>query len=367
MFGLYSVPSAIAIYIVQSLFAALTCLVFYHLGTKMFDEKVGLLAAVALALYPPAVFFSAMRVEPVVFIVFLLAWVIYCFLKISETDDYTLPIVCGLLIGVTALVEPTVLSFLVLSFGWLWIYSRTSRRSTAKRLGIMGVATVLSILPWTIRNYAVFGTFVPIKSAFGLNLLEGNNPYGDGVMQYTKGFFSVEEREKIHRRPETPEKLRRKEILSEAEREQKRRMNEVEADKLMFRKAVEFITAEPEKFLLFTMRRIFAFWSPVNPYRTTSYDRLRGLVYGVPLILGLAGIFMARHKWRETSLLVLLFISYPLSYYVTHISMYRYRYPVEPFLVLLSCYALIESMRKLRTKIYGVSRASPSVLTKAIN
>ena len=136
----------------------------------------------------------------------------------------------------------------------------------------------------------MFGTVVPIKSAFGLNLFEGNNPYGDGVMQYTKGFFPVEEREKIHRRPETPEELKRKEMLSEAEREQKRRLNEVEADKLMFRKAMEFITAEPEKVLLFTMRRIFAFWSPVNLYRTTSYDGLRALVYGVPLILGLVGI-----------------------------------------------------------------------------
>lgn len=350
MFGLYSVPSAIVIYIIQSLFGALTCLVFYHLGTKMFDEKVGLLAAIALALYPPAIFFSVMRVEPVVFIVFLLAWIIYYFLKISETDNYTLPVVCGLLIGITALIEPTVLSFFVLSYGWLWIYSRTPRRSTVKRLGIMGLVTVLSLLPWTIRNYAAFGTFVPIKSAFGLNLLEGNNPYGDGVMQYTKGFFSVEEREKIHRRPETPEQLKRKEMLSEAEREQKRRLNEVEADKLMFRKAMEFITAEPEKFLLFTMRRILAFWSPVNLYRTTSYDGLRALVYGVPLILGLAGIFMARSRWRETSLLVLLFLSYPLSYYVTHVSMYRYRYPVEPFLVLLACYVVVEVAKKIKRK-----------------
>jgi 4-amino-4-deoxy-L-arabinose transferase-like glycosyltransferase len=354
--GMYSVASAVLIEIVQTIIAAVTCLIFYRLGTKMFNEQVGLLSAVALALYPPAIFFSVSRIEPVVLIVLLLGLIVHYLRNTSEDHCYQAPMVCGFLMGLAALVEPTIITFALVGGIWVWLFSSTTRLMTVKRLMLITICFVGTVLPWTVRNYFVFGRFVPIKAAFGLNLLEGNNPYGDGVVQYTKGFYSVEEREKIHGTRETPEQLKRKEILSEAEREEKRHLNEVDADKLMFRKSMEFIKAQPERFLQLTARRIFAFWSPVNLYRTTPYDALRGIVYGVPLILALAGLILARNHWRETSLIALFFFSYPLSYYVTHVSMYRYRYPVEPFLILMSCYAVAEIAKKITGNLSGNSR-----------
>ena len=350
-FGIYSTASAVIIETIQAVVDVVTCVLFYSLGRQIFNDTVGFVGGLALALYPPSMFFAVVRVEPVVLIVCLLALVVHCLLKLPETRSYRLPAVCGLLMGVAVLVEPTLALFFVFSYAWVLFYSAGRRVVTARRLLTMGLVSVLVTLPWMIRNYAVFGTIVPIKSNFGANLLFGNNPYGNGVFQYTKGFYSVEERERIRGRREGAERLRREEIVSDEERQMIRKVNEVEGDKLMGAKAKAFIAAHPQRFLQLTLRRIVAFWSPINPYRTTRYDVLRGFVYGIPLVLAIAGIVLARRKHRrETSLILLFFVTYPLSYYVTHVSMYRYRFPVEPFLILFCSYAVVEVLTKIREK-----------------
>ncbi|NIN68309.1 MAG: hypothetical protein GTO63_27095, partial [Anaerolineae bacterium] len=65
VFGVYTLGSAIVIETAQLLMAAASCVIFYGLGTKMFNQKVGLFAALGLAFYPPSVFFSIMRIGPV--------------------------------------------------------------------------------------------------------------------------------------------------------------------------------------------------------------------------------------------------------------------------------------------------------------
>jgi 4-amino-4-deoxy-L-arabinose transferase-like glycosyltransferase len=356
IFGIYTTASAIAIEVVQSIFAALTCLIMYRLGTKMFNDKVGLLAAVALAFYPPSVFFSIMRLGATTLIVLLLALIIYYLISINETQSYSLAAVCGFLMGCSALVEPVLLSFFVLASLWLLVSRQGPRMNTAKCLAIMALVAIVCVLPWTTRTYAVFGKIVPIKSNFGLNLLLGNNPYGNGVMEYTSAFYSIPEKNsQDQKKPGGPngaageKPFLGSDILSAEEREMRSQMKETDFDELMFRKAFSFIKEHPGQFVQFTLRRIAAFWSPVNPYRRIPYDALRGFVYGLCLLLAGVAVLLARTQRKETSLLLMLFLSYPISYYITHASYYRYRYPVEPFLILLSCFAVVEAAKRARS------------------
>lgn len=45
---------------------------------------------------------------------------------------------------------------------------------------LVGLAMLVVILPWTVRNYIVFHAVVPIAANGGFNLLRGNNPSADG-------------------------------------------------------------------------------------------------------------------------------------------------------------------------------------------
>jgi 4-amino-4-deoxy-L-arabinose transferase-like glycosyltransferase len=324
LFGIYSVKSAIIIEIVQSLTAAFTCIVFYNLGSK-FSEKVGLLAALAMAFYPPSILFSVGRISPITLVVLLLGLIMLYLLKVQEILRYRDAVICGLLMGVEALFEPTVILFYLAGCAWLFFWSASSRATALKCSMIMGLVCIVCILPWSIRNYIVFGAFTPLKSSMGGHLLAGNNPYCNGVTFHCRDFDKV---------------------FSEEERRELQQVDEVQANKIMLRKAIAIIKNDPKTFLNSTLKRIFYYWSPVNPYRPIRYDNLRIVFYGPVLVLAALGILLTRKKWRETSLLLALLLSHPLVYYITQVTINRYRYAAEAFLVLLASYALVNLLER---------------------
>ena len=324
LFGIYSVKSAVIIEVIQSLTAAFTCIVFYQLGRK-FNENVGLLAALAIALYPPSILFAIGRISPITLVVLLLGLIMLYLLKVQETLRYRDAVICGLLMGVEALFEPTVILFYIAGCAWLFFWSASSRAAALKCSMVMGLVCIVCILPWSIRNYIVFGVYTPVKSSMGAQLLLGNNPYCNGVTFYCRDFEKV---------------------FSEEENRQLQQVDEVQANKIMLRKALSIIRDDPKKFLGSTLKRIYYYWSPVNPYRPTKYDSLRIAFYGPVLVLAALGILLTRKKWRETSLLLALLLSHPLIYYITQVTINRYRYAAEAFLVLLASYALVNLLER---------------------
>jgi 4-amino-4-deoxy-L-arabinose transferase-like glycosyltransferase len=322
IFGIYSVQSAIVIEIFQSLCAALSCVVFYHLGKK-FSEAVGVLAALAMAFYPPSILFSTMRIGPIVLVVLLMGMIILYLFKIQEHWRRRDAVICGVLMGVTALVEPAGILFFVASCVWLLLWSFPFWRRAVESSIIMGTVCILCVLPWTIRNYLVFNAFVPLKSSMGTNLLQGNNPYANGIT------FDDFDREM-------------QQIFTEQERKNLSSLDEVQRNKIMEEKAIGFIKADPKRFVELTLKRIYYYWSFTDPYRPTRYDTLRIITYGPVFIFAVIGLLLARRRWREGSLFLALIVSYPLLYYVTQITINRYRYGVEAFLLVLASYAAVE-------------------------
>jgi 4-amino-4-deoxy-L-arabinose transferase-like glycosyltransferase len=341
IFGIYSVQSAVVVEVFQSLCAALSCVVFYHLGKK-FSEMVGLLAALGMAFYPASILFSTMRIGPIVLVVLLLGMIMLYLFRIQEHGRRRDAVICGVLMGITALVEPAGILFFVASCVWLLWWSSGSRFAAVKSSLLMGTVCILCVLPWTIRNYVVFNAFVPLKSSIGTNLLQGNNPYANGIT--FDGFYENQIQQ----------------IFTEQERAKWQTMDEVQKNKFMEEKAIGFIKADPKRFVELTLKRTFYYWSFVNPYRPTPYDSLRIATYGPVLILAVIGLILSRRKkWREGSLFLALIVSYPLFYYVTQITINRYRYGVEAFLLILASYAAVELVNGFRRVYSNVPVGQP--------
>jgi hypothetical protein len=287
------------------------------------NEAVGIFAALAMALYPPSILFSVMRISPILLVVLLLALTIHYLLRIQEHWRYRDAVICGILMASNALLEPVVIVFSMVSCVWLLLWSTGAKLAAVKCILIMAVTSIACILPWTIRNYMVFDAFVLVKSSMGKNLLEGNRPTGDGII------FTYEYDD----------------VFSEEELKGLKSLNEVEKNNVMQRRAVEFIKADPGRFLMLTMKRIYYYWSFVNPYRVTPYDGLRIITYGPVLILAVVGAFLGR-KRKETSIFLFLLLAYPLPYYITQVTINRYRYGAEAFLLILASYALVELIKR---------------------
>ena len=79
----------------------------------------------------------------------------------------------GALAGIAALNNTTLLAVFPFFWLWLWVKYRRHGRSCYKQLLASIAICVLTLLPWTIRNYVAFHRIMPIRDNFGLELWVG--------------------------------------------------------------------------------------------------------------------------------------------------------------------------------------------------
>jgi hypothetical protein len=139
-------------------------------GARAFSPRSGLWAAAVAALYPDLIWFSVHFWSETLFMV-LLWWGIERLLAADAADGLGRAVAAGALWGVAVLTRETVLYFLPLAALWL---------ATPPRVGARGrgaaflVVSLFVVAPWTYRNWAVFHEFVPVSTAGGQNLFQGN-------------------------------------------------------------------------------------------------------------------------------------------------------------------------------------------------
>lgn len=139
------------------------------LGRSAFGERAGLGAAGLAAFYPELVWFAAHFWAETLFTV-LLWWGIERLAASDAGGSSAAAAVAGLLFGLAILTRETVLYFVPLAALWLaW-----RRPGGGRRALLFALVSLLVVVPWTIRNYRVFGAFVPVSTAGALNLWQGN-------------------------------------------------------------------------------------------------------------------------------------------------------------------------------------------------
>jgi hypothetical protein len=89
-------------------------------------------------------------------------------------------VIAGFVFGYACLVKPQACFLLTMVFGAHWVgvvlsMAASRERLTVRRFVIMHLVLAATIGCWILRNYAVFGTFVPVATDGGYNLLLGNN------------------------------------------------------------------------------------------------------------------------------------------------------------------------------------------------
>jgi hypothetical protein len=299
----------------NAVLSACTAVLILRIGKRDFNPATGILAAWVWSawIYEAAV---AVRLwESGLSALFLMiAWLWLPHLAGTTRPSRWLQF--GVLAGVAALTNTTLLSVFPFFWFWLWISQRRQGRSCWRVLSASVGIFVLTLVPWTIRNYARFNQLMPIRDNFGLELWIGNHEGATEVHQYPDAFP----------------------ILDPTEYN---RMGEIPFMRAKRRIAAQFIRQHPGEFLRLTVRRCLRFWT--KPERTVW-----------PLISVLAWIGMGlalKRKRLQAAPYAILLIVFPLIYYITH-SFPTYRHPIEPVLLLLAMYAVVsgveESARRSR-------------------
>jgi hypothetical protein len=168
--GVFSLLGGLgAVKVAQAVVSSLLVPALGILGAAVFGPAAGLAAAAIAAFYPELVWFAAHFWVESVFTV-VLWWGFERLVAADARESLRLAIVAGLLLGLSILARETVLYFLPIAAAWLaWRRPGGTRRAVA-----FLVAAILTVAPWTVRNWMVYGAFVPVSTAGALNLWQGN-------------------------------------------------------------------------------------------------------------------------------------------------------------------------------------------------
>jgi len=144
-----------------------------RVGGQAFGARAGLLAAGLAAFYPELVWLAAHFWVETLFTV--LVWWGFERLLAADARARTGPaLAAGGLWGLAVLARETLLYFIPLAALWL-VWGRRGAGG-GRRAAALALASVLVVAPWTWRNWVEFDAFVPVSTAGGLNLFQGNAP-----------------------------------------------------------------------------------------------------------------------------------------------------------------------------------------------
>lgn len=164
--------SLVAVKWAQVVVASLLVPAVGRTGTLVVGERAGLAAAAIAAFYPDLIWFSVHFWSETLFLA-LLWWAFERLMAADARARTGLAVAAGVLWGLAVLTRETCLYLTPLAAAWLW-WRRTSDGG-ARRGAAFLLAAALTIAPWTYRNWIVFHAFVPVGTAGGLALYQGNS------------------------------------------------------------------------------------------------------------------------------------------------------------------------------------------------
>jgi 4-amino-4-deoxy-L-arabinose transferase-like glycosyltransferase len=342
IFGVYSKTSAIAALALDCLFSAVTCIPVYFIARKHFGEQTATMAGWAWAFFPYGIYFSADFIWATTLTTLLMSLVFLAALYL-ETSAGAWPWVgFGALSGLGGLTDPVVMSVAPFLGAWAWYRRyRSGRRWLMPGLGAI-LAVVLAVSPWFIRNYETFHKVIPFRSCLGLEVYFGNNQ--DSWHWGPPGYHPSD---------------------NEDEWQEYQQLGEIAYTAKKFHEGLAFINSHRLLYVEQTLRRVLylwtGFWSFSHRYLQEEPADPFNMVFCTGLtVLTLMGL---RRAWRVDSAIampyILVFLFFPVIYYLTHPEDY-YRRPIDPQYVVLAAYAVAAWVEGRNRKRAGIP---PTVAT----
>lgn len=294
-----------AVQIANIFLGVFTVWLVYDLVRRIFGIISARWSALFVAFYPTLLFYTGQLLSetPFVMLITLALWLVWLLRDRTAIWFALVGMVLGLatLTRQTALlIAPPIVLWMVVTRNGGWL------RRMIPPLVIL-VSLMLSIAPWTARNYVVTGKFIPLTSQGGSSLWIANNPLADGNGLSGKALLLPEIQ-----------------ALPEAERG-------VAYQKL----AVQYIRENPVRFVQLAVRRLLWFWH--LGYHGEGLPEVAFLLVYLPLLFSasIGTVVGSRINWHG----VVLLLTVPIALTAVHavfLPAGRYRLPVELVICMLA-------------------------------
>jgi hypothetical protein len=194
------------------------------------------------------------------------------------------------------------------------------------------------LAPWTIRNYRVFGSIVPVCASGGLNLWIGNNPAATGDDRYQAADIVRGDFARGEVLPDEFEQLP-PEVRRTFSRIPIDRNSQIAKDEVLKHLAVDFMRLHPKEEAILSLKKIFAFFV-FDP----RHDKGRQPMYWLPSILlsllAIWGAVLRGKKLLRQDLLLVASILFAVGVSVVVFVLPRYKIVIDPFIMIFAATGL---------------------------
>jgi len=374
--------SLVIVRLCQAVVGAAACALLALAVRRLFTDREGMIAGLALALYAPAIFLDSLIQKSVLDVLFT-CWILWIAAGILEHPENRRSwLWLGVVTGGLALTRENALVFVVLIVAWAFAgpwrtvhvlppgvsgrkvpTTRTFTGSGVRRAApfLLGLAFVL--LPVAIRNYAVAGGFYLTTSQFGPNFFIGNNAQADGLYRALRPGRGAPEFE-------------RQDATELAEQASGHSLTPAEVSTYWTDRALEFITSQPGAWLKLLGRKVVLLVNAVEMIDTESQETyaewswpvwLGGWFghFGVLVPLALFGAWVLWPDRRRLSVFYAMVAAYSVSLLLFYVFA-RYRYPLVPLLVLFASAGVAAVPRFVRAASPGQKAGAAAALLIAV-
>ncbi len=320
--------------LIQILLGSLNCVFIYLIGSKIFDDTAGLIAAAFLMLYGNITLIE-LTLEPEVLLLFFNSLAVIALLKAGNMSLAPFRswrwLLAGALVGFSAITKANALLMIPGAAIWVWL-SVSVRRNRFMAVAYLLLGTLIVISPVTIRNYLQFKDFVLITADGGKVFFHGNGPGATGMERADlsdQGFIEERQAEPDYAHALFRETARK---LSKAP------LKPSECADFWFDRTLKYMREQPEAAIGLAWKKFCLFWNnyEVHDLDTTYKDYLALkrwplLSFGLLSVLGLLGMGSTLSRFRHAFLIYWMVLVYLLSVTV-FLPASRYRLPAVPFL-----------------------------------
>ena len=338
-----------AILVIQSAFSIALALIIFKIASRIFDERVGLLAVAVVAFHPGFIYYDVFNLIPLSIDSFLIASITLLLLKHKDKPALLAMSLLGGLIGLGVLSRGITGVLLPLAIVYFALLARSLTHQARFKITVCLAGGALIILaPWLIRNYLIHKQLVFISSNASENFWRGNNMHATGTSHNSRGVSIFKS---------WPDDFKEK-VYS---------MTELQQKSFFETEALSFIGNHPLTGLNLYVKKVFYFWwfSPQTGIVYPGiYLTLYKFMYMILFSFIIAGIGFALTSSgsgvRESSLIL---IAVPVTICLGQSLFFvegRHRWLVEPIMIIFCSYGVVECGKLLQRKWrVGAKESSP--------
>lgn len=320
LFGHHHLP----VKLIQVGLALATCWGIYALALP-FSKRVARPAALVVALWPSLIGMVDILASENLFLP-LFAGAALLFGRMALARPHSCPIFAGVMLGAAVLVRPLGAGVAACALAF-WACQRSRARWAGWYIALAVAMAVLVVSPWTVRNFLVWRSFVPVSTNLGEMLWTGNHHGATGTFIEPSAFRAI-----------------------------KRTMTEPQRDWFFRRLALDFVRRNPGEAALLIPKKAWSFierdtvtvgWMHFDSLAAPRPLWLKWVLagwaeayYAIALLLAAYGLAAGALR-RPDGRWILLLCSYYFAVHLVLLGDPRYHLPVLPLVAVLTAFGAV--------------------------